>query len=152
LDVAIARLILELELEAAEAPHALDARRGEGEHERAADAHERTAQLVDDALHVAAGLLALLPVLERAEGGAAVRPAAEEGPAADAEAARDLGHAFGHLLDLMEHFARRLQARPLGRGDDDDEVALVLLRDESAGHLPVDPAGERGEPEERRER
>src|SRR5262249_53892453 len=90
-ELALPRLVPELELEAGEVADALDRRRREGEDHGAGDAHERAAEAIDDAGGGVILAAALAPWLEVDEEDALVGPAAAEGEAADREDGLDLG-------------------------------------------------------------
>ena len=125
--------VLKLEVEAAGGAEAADGRRIEGDHVRLRDRGELAADALQDALRPGARRVALEPRLQDGEQHAAVGRggAGEEAVAADGDDAADAGRMPCRMsLTCVHHLAGARQRRRRRQLDVDEEVALVLVRQE----------------------
>ena len=97
---------------------------------------------VDRSEILALRLQPLVPVLEDDEGDAGVgeaRPVVEDGDAADRDHVLDAGDLAGDPLDLLQHPIGSLLRGAVGQLRGDDQIALVLVRQERGRHARQSP-------------
>ena len=148
--VEIAVLELDLHGEAADVADALNRWRRERECERFRHLLQGVVQAQGDRAHILPLLLeACVPILEDDESDAGVgeaRQVVEDGDAADGDHMLDARDFAGDPLDLLHDRVRALFRGAVGQLRGDDQIALVLGRQERGRHAcqPVD-----GDPDER---
>ena len=146
----LALAVLDHEVEAAGRAQALDRRRLEDRHPRVADLlGEPALELPGQADGPQLGRGPVVPLLEDHErgGGVGLVDRVDGVVAVEDQHVADAVELPGDLADAPGGPAGRLAGRAVGRLHDDDQVALVLGRDERLGALVDQPAGQRQQAE-----
>ena len=125
--------ILNLHREAAGGAQAPDRRRVEGEDKRLRDLGEFPERRPDQRLHMLVGTRAFVPEVQGKEHGRGIGAARVEHKVLADQRIRAVDHRVGQevLLKLAHHLGGPLQGSAVGKLDDGNKVALVLLRQEA---------------------
>src|SRR4051812_40618479 len=84
----------------------------------------------------------IFEILEHREDHALIWTRAGEAEATDREGVLDLWGFLENLLDLLGDLHRVRERRALRRLENDEDVALILVRDEAGRHPLVGPVGQ----------